>query len=291
MEIYIQKNHEQLGPFDQAKVLAMLEGGELSPQDLVLLKGQTQWQTLGSILSKKSTPQNLKMPPGLVVMLGILLTLFTSGMFGMMYISNQHRQAKIAETDRQIEQERNASLAAAENAKKQAAHYKAFADEAIKVARLKPAFKLDENAKIKGKSLIFIKTQEAFSDYTMVGFDNRSNENLQQYISQDESAVKDYGMTFPDLAENLDELATVIQIDCRNGDVVANYEGGIPAYANRCSVSVIDYKTKTIVAQETFENSTPEDSIRARKDQFSEVLMYPFEKIQNYVKEFPRSTV
>jgi hypothetical protein len=289
MKIYIKKNHQQLGPFERSKVLAMLERGELSPQDLVLLQGQTHWQSLGSILPKRSITQNLKMPPGLAVGLGILLAIFASGMLGMMYFSNQARQAKIAETARQQEQELNTSIAATENANKQAAHYKALVDEAVKVPQLKPAFKLDKNAKIKGKVLIFLKTQSDFP-YDMLGFNVRSNKDLQQYISQDEDRIKGYGMTFKDLADNLEELATVIQIECRNGDVVANYEGGIPAYSNRCSASVIDYKMKTIVAQKTFENRTPKETVRARKNQFSEVLMYPSEKIENYIKEFPRAT-
>lgn len=287
-KIYIKKNNQQLGPFDRAKVLAMLERGELSPQDLILLQGQTQWQSLGSILPKKSITQNLKIPPGLMVimvMVGVVLAIFAISMLGLMYFSERDRQAQIAAADLQRKQELESSMAAT----KKADRYKAFVDEAISVTKLKPAFKLDKNAKIKGKALIFLKTQEDFP-YKMLGFEVRSNKDLQQYISQDKDAVKDYGMTFPDLADNLDELATVIQIECRNGDVLGNYEGGIQAYSNRCSVSIIDYKMKTIVAQKTFENRTPEQNIRARKDQSSEVLMYPYEKIQKYIQEFPRAT-
>jgi hypothetical protein len=228
-------------------------------------------------------------PSGLLVGLGILLTLFVSGLLGMKYMSEQHRQAKSAAMLQQYEQESNARQAVVESAKQQAAHYKAFSEKAIVITQLKPTFSPDGNGKIKEKVLIFRKMQEAFSSYDMLGFENRSNAQSQQYISQDEDAVKAYGLSLKDLAENLDELATVIQIECHNGDVVANYDGGIPAYSNRCLVSVIDYKTKTIVAQETFENATPEDSIRVRKDQYSEVLMYPYEKIQDYIKQFPRS--
>jgi hypothetical protein len=230
-------------------------------------------------------------PSGLLLGLGILLTLFVSGLLGMKYVSEQDRQAKSAAMLQQYEQESNARAATAESAKQQAAHYKAFSEKAIAITQLKPAFSPDGTAKIKGKVLIFRKMQEAFSSYDLLGFENRSNAQSQQYISQDEDAVKAYGLSFKDLAENLDELATVIQVECHNGDVVGNYggiNGGIPAYSNRCLVSVIDYKTKTIVAQETFENATPEDSIRVRKDQYSEVLMYPYEKIQDYIRQFPR---
>jgi hypothetical protein len=228
-------------------------------------------------------------PSGLRVGLGILLTLFVTGLSGMNCVSEQHRQAKSAAMLQRYEQESNARDAADKKAKQQADRYKAFSEQAIAVTQLKPAFSMNEAAKIKGKVLIFRKMQEAFSSYDMLGFENRRNAQSQQYISQDEDAVKAYGLGFNDLAENLDELATVIQIECQNGDVIANYDGGIPAYSNRCLVSVMDYKTKTIVAQETFENATAEDSIRVRKDQYAEVLMYPYEKIQDYIKQFPRS--
>ena len=49
MQIYITKNNQQLGPFEEAKVLEMLRAGQLSAGDLAIRQGEKQWQKLGSI--------------------------------------------------------------------------------------------------------------------------------------------------------------------------------------------------------------------------------------------------
>ncbi|MEO6589997.1 MAG: DUF4339 domain-containing protein [Pyrinomonadaceae bacterium] len=48
MQIYISKNNQQLGPFDEAKVLEMLNGGQLSASDMAIRHGDKDWQKLGS---------------------------------------------------------------------------------------------------------------------------------------------------------------------------------------------------------------------------------------------------
>ena len=116
----------------------------------------------------------------------------------------------------------------------------------------------------------------------------RSGEGLQEHISQDEDAVKNYGFTFGDLAENLNDLETLIRVSCQNGKVAGRYEGGITAISNRCLVSIIDYKTNTVVAQKNFENAKPEDEIKVQKYETQEILAHPYDEIRDYVKKFPR---
>ena len=47
MTIYISKNNQQLGPFEELKVLEMLRRGELSRDDLAIRHGENEWQKLG----------------------------------------------------------------------------------------------------------------------------------------------------------------------------------------------------------------------------------------------------
>ncbi len=47
MSIYINKNNQQLGPFEEAKVLEMLKTGELSSSDLAIRQGEKDWRKLG----------------------------------------------------------------------------------------------------------------------------------------------------------------------------------------------------------------------------------------------------
>jgi hypothetical protein len=49
MQIYINKNNQQLGPFAEAKVLEMLKSGELSANDLGIRQGESHWQKLGEL--------------------------------------------------------------------------------------------------------------------------------------------------------------------------------------------------------------------------------------------------
>ncbi len=46
MSVYIQKNNQQLGPFEKLKVMEMLKSGELSPNDSAIRHGENEWQKL-----------------------------------------------------------------------------------------------------------------------------------------------------------------------------------------------------------------------------------------------------
>lgn len=49
MSIYISKNNQQHGPFEESKVLEMLGNGQLSPEDFAIRQGGSQWQKLGDL--------------------------------------------------------------------------------------------------------------------------------------------------------------------------------------------------------------------------------------------------
>lgn len=49
MQIYVSRNNQQLGPFEEAKVLAMLGSGDLSATDLAIRQGEQAWQPLAAI--------------------------------------------------------------------------------------------------------------------------------------------------------------------------------------------------------------------------------------------------
>lgn len=52
MDIYVQKNDQQLGPFDEACVRSGLESGEFAPSDLAWSRGQNQWKPLQELLTE-----------------------------------------------------------------------------------------------------------------------------------------------------------------------------------------------------------------------------------------------
>ncbi|HEY8561576.1 MAG TPA: DUF4339 domain-containing protein [Pyrinomonadaceae bacterium] len=49
MSIYISKNNQQTGPYEEARVLQMLASGQLSPDDFAIRRGGAQWQRLGEL--------------------------------------------------------------------------------------------------------------------------------------------------------------------------------------------------------------------------------------------------
>lgn len=46
MSIYIHKNNQQAGPFEEARVLEMLRSGQLSPDDMAVRQGGRDWHKL-----------------------------------------------------------------------------------------------------------------------------------------------------------------------------------------------------------------------------------------------------
>ncbi len=47
--IYIYKNNQQSGPFEERIVLDQLNAGLLSPDDMAIRHGESKWQTLGAM--------------------------------------------------------------------------------------------------------------------------------------------------------------------------------------------------------------------------------------------------
>lgn len=49
MSIYITKNNQQAGPFEESQVLEMLNNGQLSPDDFAIRQGGSNWQKVGEM--------------------------------------------------------------------------------------------------------------------------------------------------------------------------------------------------------------------------------------------------
>lgn len=63
MSIYISKNNQQTGPFDESRVLEMLASGQLSPDDFAIRQGATQWRKLGELFPNAGGRQPFNPPP------------------------------------------------------------------------------------------------------------------------------------------------------------------------------------------------------------------------------------
>jgi len=54
MQVYIHKNDQQLGPFDQFQINEFLNSGEFTADDLAWEQGQSEWMRLGDLIQKES---------------------------------------------------------------------------------------------------------------------------------------------------------------------------------------------------------------------------------------------
>lgn len=62
MQIYVTRNNQQLGPFEEAKVLEMLGNGELSTTDMAIRHGEQQWQPLAVMYQGIAAPNSITQP-------------------------------------------------------------------------------------------------------------------------------------------------------------------------------------------------------------------------------------
>ena len=46
MSIYIHRNGQQFGPFEEDQVIDQLHGGQFSPDDMGIRQGETEWKKL-----------------------------------------------------------------------------------------------------------------------------------------------------------------------------------------------------------------------------------------------------
>lgn len=100
MAIYVSRNNQQAGPFEEAKILEMLGNGQLSANDLAIKQGAEQWQKLGEMFPAAQTravqsaqltqPASKKSRKGLLLGCGgfFLVALLVAGVLGFLAYRN-----------------------------------------------------------------------------------------------------------------------------------------------------------------------------------------------------------
>jgi hypothetical protein len=267
MSVYIYKNNQQFGPFEEAQIFEMLRSGRLSPEDMGIRQGQTQWQPLRVLFAPPASgfsPAPPPVPPNapspaharpqpaaktsgaarllifaLLGLGGLLLVAVVGGVAFFSFFRNVTPVPADAADKPAADTGPSAAKAPVFDEKK----FGEMMDKKKELAQLSPPLKLDPKAAIKGKVLL-------------VG----------NFSSSDESTLGG-GFSSSRMAKNLDELQTLIQIVCAKGRFLGNFEKGVKAYASDCKVSLIDYKTPAVVARQSFSNGKigtmiPEKDVR-----------------------------
>ena len=263
MQINISKNNQQLGPFDEQTVLQMLQNGQLSPNDLAFRQGATNWQPL-RVLFPNATQQfnpppfqfnnQIQPPPvksgsrnGLLFLLlglGGFFLIGIIGLFGFVIFTSSNRKATVANlANTSVIANSNTATRTNSNTNTRVTNQKELDDKLKDFAKLKPPAKLENSPTLKEKVLI-----------------------VEQLDREDESTLKfspsyalsSYGLKPEQIAVNLAEVETLIQIKCGKGKEVGKYGPRMAyysAYSNICYVSIIDYKGSKTIGNKTFVNA------------------------------------
>lgn len=290
MPLYISKNSQKLGPFEESVVFEMLRNGEILPEDFAMFEGQEQWSQLKilfpHLMQEWNSSNSRYTPPEFIqpkpkssdaksdyqyqLKLGLaslsvfsLIIFFIIGYFMLSGSSNSFRKLD------NKPQTHNLSWT----------KFDAMRMKAEELAQLSPPLKLEENPRIKGKVAVIIKDRDIAAE--IKGFD-------QYFDGYSLSNYETYGLAKRRLATRLEEIETLIQILCDKGDEITTFENGVKGYENFCKVSLIDYKNNLIIAQDTFRNNRPPPKIDdIYKDIGEFVFLKPDDLIGEFITKFP----
>jgi len=302
MRMFVNKNGQQLGPFEESKVAEMLRNGQLSSDDFGIKEGQSQWQKLAVLFPVQPawTPPNIPVTPpiqpsfpvqanpqlqppptksggstGLILGLvgcGGLILLGVVGVIVLIAFSGKR-------TSNNIVSNTSSNSAPNSNTKTPSTptDYMALKNKAEEFAKLSPPQKIAAAPIIKGKIALVVKRNDSSAD--LKGIDYTGKELRQTDLDQ-------YGFSTIRLAANPNEVETLIQIFCNKGNRLGTYEGGIPAFASVCKTNIIDYKNSVIIAQKSFTNNTPPLEIKTGKTTTEYVLSDP-DELEEYISSLP----
>lgn len=298
MLIYIYKNNQQLGPFEEGKILEWLAAGQLSYDDLAVRKGGTKWEPLRSLLTAVQNPavspqsfsQSVAAPVAagnpvakkggkvfLFVMLSTILMLF-AGLVGSAVIFAVSRTP--SRKSEPVSTTRTNTNSADVKSTPAAASLKDLKDKSKELVKLKAPLQSENKPVLKGKVAIVEQTDTS-SEYSIYlrGFHSYDD-------NYDDSEIESYGLTKERLARTPGEIDTLVQTTCAKGKLIGQYSsrfGVIPAYSNVCKVSIIDYRSLKTIAQKTFENRKMEKTVSVTEYTSEYVPLYPYEDIRKYV--------
>ncbi len=297
MSIYIIRNNQQTGPFEEHAVLARLRNGQLSGEDLACRTGESNWQPLKTLFPMTNNAQPVqavaqgrvdtptgnvspqsKKGGGAKILLFVLLGIGGVLLFGVIGVVVLIRSSVGNKTDSKGSS-RNSSTPNSNSSTSNEPRFKAMQDKAAELVKLSPPVNLNQNAIIKGKVAIVENGLSGRAEAK--GFDPYKKEFNQLDLH-------DYGLTEHRMAAKPDEIDTLIQILCEKGKSVAFYRSGnsvTEAFANVCKVSIIDYRQPVVIAQKTFTNDKPEKEIRTYSNR--EYVLGAPREIKEYAKSFP----
>lgn len=298
MSIYIYKNNQQSGPFEENVVSGFLENGQLSPEDMGCRRGDQEWKPLKILFPNvQYTPQNRSpnfakvnaLPTGtdnldqkngggsktflyLLLGLGSLILVGVIGMAAVFIMSKSNRSVETSNlSNKNLNSNSNNVIVNSTNSNLRVPNSKELNDKLKDFAKLKLPVKLEKIPILKGKVLI-VEQKDKESDYSL-----RMPSN---------SDMAKYGFSDNQIAVNLAELDTLVQITCGKGKEIGKYGprmAYVLAYSNICNVTIIDYRASKTFAQKSFVNQKKPKTINVLDTENEYILDPPMEDVEKYL--------
>lgn len=307
MSVYIYKNNQQFGPFEDSQILQWLASGQLAPEDMAVRLGEGRWQALShlfpnaarrtpsvappiSAAAKVAAPVSTGFPPkrkgaGKILFLSLglvaLLVVGTIGIAAFVLVGNQ----KTKNVSTKLSNPGNTNMTAENSAGSNSVNKDTKTDvpnsaeltvRLKEFAKLNPPAKLEKNPVLKGKVIV-------------VEHRDRDNEYSLEMISG--TKLDTYGLTFDRTATGPADLETLVQISCGKGKMIGKYGprmAYVPAYSNVCNVAVIDYRAAKTIAKKSFVNGKRPEKIYVSDSEIEYVLAPPLEEVKKYVSGLPK---
>src|SRR5687768_3204078 len=172
MPIYIYRNNDRTGPFEEAVVSAWLRGGQLSGEDLACRAGESKWRPLKTLFPSRNNPVPVrpaaqgqaqtssrdesprdKKGGGAKVLLFVLLGVGGLLLFGVAGIFMLIGPLAGGRTDSKGLAGNPSNISNSSNltAASRGPRFKAMQDKAEELVKLSPPVNLNPNALIRGK--------------------------------------------------------------------------------------------------------------------------------------------
>lgn len=305
MSVYIFKNNQQSGPFEESQVLEWLASGKLSPNDMAIRQGDAQWQPLILLFSSVSRKQSMGslnsfqvggsgfQPANqqrgksngarkLLLTLGGLLAIgiIGLGIAAVVFMGKPKTAVNsfaAANTNVANVSSNNTSVnSAVTDTTVTAPNYTELQEKLKEFAALKPPVKIEKNPALMGKVMV-VEQKDKDSEYSL--------------RMPSSSELSRYGLPSDRLAANLAEIDTLVQIFCGKGKEIGRYGprmAYVPAFSNICNVSVIDYRASKTIAQKTFVNGKKPVKIHVKDNENEYILDPPTEDVEKYLSSLVR---
>lgn len=299
MLIYIYKNSQQSGPFEENIVSGWLKSGQLSPEDMACRQGDQTWKPLKvffpNVQSASQNPganfaavntrgNNLDQKKGgskmflyLLLGFGVLILVGAIGIAAVFMMSMSNRSVETSNlSTKNLNSNSSNSSVNSTNSNVRVPNSTELNDKLKEFAKLKPPVKLEKTPILKGKVIV-------------VEQKNRENEYTLRMPSTTD--MTNYGISDNQIAVNLAELDTLVQIICGKGRPIGKYGprmAYIQAYSNICNVSIIDYRASKTFAQKSFVNQKKPKTINVLDGENEYILDAPMEDVEKYLSNLTK---